>query len=166
MKRYLSVVSLALLVCFIGSCHEGQEVSTGGAVTALTDEDIATITKMGPAIDQAGLSGDFATMADMFTEDMLMMVPNGPPLEGRSAWLEWIKSMGVEMTESEYDFDVIEGYGDLAYAVATYKETFKAAGAETPIHDEGRILTILRKQDDGSWKFKYWMWASTVPLSE
>ena len=166
MKRYLSFLLLALFLCFVGGCQRGQELSSVVSVTALTHEDIEAIKKMGPAIDQAGLSGDFEAMAEMFTEDMLMMVPNRPPLEGRSAWLEFVKSMGVKMTESEYKFDVIDGYGDLAYAVAAYKETFEVAGVEAPIHDEGRILAILRKQADGSWKFRYWMWASALPASE
>jgi len=166
MKRYLAVILLVPLVCFVGGCQRGQEVSSVLSVAALTYEDIEAIKRMGPAIDQAGLSGDFEAMAEMFTADMLMMVPNRPPLEGRSAWLEFVKSMGVKMSESEYKFDVIDGYGDLAYAVATYKETFEVAGVEAPIYDEGRILTILRKQNDGSWKFRYWMWASAVPASE
>ena len=56
----------------------------------LTAEDVAAIEAMGPAIDEAGIAGDWDAFAAMFAEDLVMMPPNMPALEGRAAWLEWV----------------------------------------------------------------------------
>ena len=164
-KRFI-ILTLVFLFSIYFSCRQAEEVTEDFGVKALTAEDVAAIEAMGAAIDEAGLAGDWDAFAAMFAEDLVMMPPNMPALEGRDAWLEWIRTMGVNMTESQYKFEKIEGYGDLAYAVATYTETFSVAGVEDPIYDEGKILSILRKQADGAWRFTYWMWASNLPLNE
>ena len=166
MKKLLVILPLFLLICFTFSCQQGEEVAEEVGVKALTDEDMAAIEALGPAIDELGLAGDWDAFFEMFTEDMLMMPPNMPAIKGRAAYKAWVTSMGFTMTESSYKFQEIAGYGDIAYAVATYTETFSLEGVEEPIYDEGKILTILHKQPDGSWLFSKWMWASDLPLTE
>ena len=95
-----------------------------------------------------------------------MMPPNIPTMKGRAAYEEWFTSLEPTMTEVNYEIQEIDGYGDIAYAIATYSETFSLKGVEEPIYDEGKILTIVRKQPDGSWLFSRWMWASDLPLPE
>lgn len=166
MKRAFLVISLAFGICMTFGCQQGEQVAEEVGVAPLSDADIAAIKALGPAIDEAGLAGNWDAFSEMFAEDMVMMPPNMPAIKGRSAWMAWIDSMGVKMIESSYEFHEIAGYGDMAYATATYTETFSTAGVEEPIHDEGKILTILRKQPDGSWLFSRWMWASNLPLPE
>jgi hypothetical protein len=72
----------------------------------------------------------------------------------------------LRLFPTTYWFHEIVGYGDMAYAVAAYTETFSIAGVEEPIYDEGKILAILREQTDGSWLFTRWMWASDLPIPE
>ncbi|MGD9346957.1 MAG: nuclear transport factor 2 family protein [Candidatus Aminicenantes bacterium] len=166
MKKYQFIFPLVFALCLVFACQQAEEMAEDVGAAPLTDEDLAAIKAMGPVIDEAGLAGDWEAFSKIFAEDMLMMPPNMPVIEGRSAWMEWIKSMDVKMTESKYEFQEIDGYGDMAYAVATYTETFSMAGAEEPIYDEGTILAILRKQADGAWVFTRWIWASKLPLSE
>jgi ketosteroid isomerase-like protein len=166
MKKRLLILPLVILLCLTFACQQAEEVAQEVGVAPLSDEDVAAIKAMGPTIDKHGLAGDWEAFSKIFAEDMLMMPPNMPVIEGRSAWLTWIKSMDVKMTESKYEIQEIEGYGDLAYIVASYTETFSIAGVEEPIYDEGKILAVLRKQPDGSWLFKRWVWASNLPLPE
>ena len=74
--------------------------------------------------------------------------------------------MAPTITEMNLEFNAVEGCGDIAYAYLTYKETYSFEGEDEPIEDEGKALTVLHKQPDGSWLFAYWMWNSDLPLPE
>ena len=166
MKNLLKALPLVFLLCFTFSCQQGEEVAEEPGVKALSDEDVAAIKALGPAFNKIALAGDWDAFFAMLTEDFIMMPPNIPTMKGRAAYEAWFNSMDVKMTEVNYEIHEIDGYGDLAYATATYTETFSIAGVEEPIYDEGKILTILRKQPNGSWLFSRWMWASDLPLPE
>jgi len=167
MKKVFMILPLVLVLCFFCGCEkEADKAAVEVGVKALTTEDVAAIKALGPAIDKAALIGNWDAFFELFAEDMVMMPPNMPAVKGRPAYVAWFKSMDVKFTESNYKVDKIDGYGDIAYATATYTETFSIAGVEEPIYDEGKILTILRKQPDGSWLFSIWMWASDLPLAE
>jgi ketosteroid isomerase-like protein len=55
----------------------------------------------------------------------------------------------------------VEGRGDLAYAVGSYRQTLtpKKAGAKSLPTEEGKYIEVLKKQADGSWKIVYDMWS-------
>jgi hypothetical protein len=38
-------------------------------------------------------------------------------------------------------------------------------GMETPVTDTVKILSIVRKQAEGSWRIAIWMWSSDLPVS-
>ena len=166
MKKLFMILPMVFLLCFTFSCQKAEEVAEEVGVKPLADEDVAAIKALGNAIDELGLAGDWDAFVNMFTDDLLMMPPNAPAIKGRTTYFTWIMSMSFTMTESNFEFNEINGYGDLAYATATYTETFSIAGVEEPIYDEGKILTILRKQPDGFWLFSRWMWTSDLPLPE
>ena len=86
-------------------------------------------------------------------------------IQGRAALMEILESYD-EVTEHIINFEEIEGYGDIAYVRGSWAEEFKLKGIEEPIKDKGKILGILRKQDDGSWRIAIWMWNSDLPLPE
>jgi ketosteroid isomerase-like protein len=166
MKKLFMVLPLVFLLCFTFSCQQAEDVVEEGMVAPLSAEDVAAIKALGPAFNNVALAGDWDAFFKMLTEDFIMMPPNIPTMKGRAAYEEWFRSMDVVMTEVNYEMHEIAGYGDMAYAAATYTETFSIKGVEEPIYDEGKILTILRKQPDGSWLFSRWMWASDLPLPE
>jgi uncharacterized protein (TIGR02246 family) len=165
MKKRLIVIPMVFLFCFSMTCQQAEDVAKEVTVAPLSDEDVEAIKALGPAFNKIALAGDWDAFFQMLTEDFVMMPPNIPTMKGRAAYEAWFRSMDVKMTEVNYEIHEIDGYGDLAYATATYKETFSIAGVEGPIYDEGKILTILRKQPDGSWLFSRWMWASDLPTS-
>jgi len=168
MKRLFMVIPLVFLLCFTFSCQKGEEAAEEAVagVAALSDEDVAAIKALGPALDEAALAGDWDAVVALFTEDGEWMGPNGPTIQGHSAMTEWIESTVMTVTEHKIEFVEVDGYGDMAYAKGTYVETYSVESVEEPIKDEGKVLTILRKQSDGSWLFAIWMWNSDLPLPE
>jgi ketosteroid isomerase-like protein len=166
MKKLLLILPLVFLLCFTFGCQKAEEVAEEPGVKPLSDEDVAAIKAMGPALDEAALAGDWNALVARFTEDALLMSPNAPTDQGRSSLLEMIESLGLTIAEHKIEFVGVDGYGDIAYARGTYAEKYSVQGVEEPIIDEGKILTILKKQPDGSWLFAIWMTNSDLPVPE
>jgi len=125
---------------------------------------MTAITALAPAMDEAALSNDVAALVELFAEDCVVMGPNAAPIRGRSEFRAMIESGGFEFSEYETEFLEVYGRGDLAYVWATYSETYTMQGVTEPISDSGNVVTVLRKQADGSWLFWRWMWASDQAL--
>ena len=147
----LSVVALAAPVTV-----RAQEIE-------LTEEDVAAIKSIGPAIDQAALEGDWDAVAALFTDDAVILQPNGPayPVSELTGMIE---STGMTVMEHSLEFVDVDGHSDIAFGRAIYSERFTVEGAAEPIEDSGKILSVLRKQPDGSWLISLWMWNSDLPL--
>ena len=133
------------------------------AATELTEADIAAIKSVGRAIDQAALANDWNALVAVFTDDALMLQPNGPayPVTELRGMIE---SSGMKVMKHSLDFVEVDGQGDIAYGRAIYSETATAEGMTEPMEDSGKILSVLRRQPDGSWLISLWMWNSDLPL--
>ncbi|UCE43111.1 MAG: SgcJ/EcaC family oxidoreductase [Candidatus Aminicenantes bacterium] len=166
MKKLFMILPFVFMLCFTFGCQKAEEVAEEVGVAPLSDEDVAAIKALTIPFDEAALAGDWNTLVAFFTEDAVLMGPNGPSIQGRSALMGMIESLGMTITEHKIDLVEVDGYGDIAYARGTYVETFSIEGVEEPVKDEGKILTILRKQSDGSWLFAIWMYNSDLSLPE
>lgn len=166
MKKLFMVVPLVFLLCFAFSCQKGEEATEELAVKALSDEDVAAIKAIGPALDEAVLAGDWNEVVALFTEDVVLMGPNSPIIKGSSALVELLESAGMVYTEHKMEFVEINGYGDIAYARGIGEETFSVEGIDEPIRDEYKTLGIFRKQENDLWRISIWSWNSDLPLSK
>jgi len=167
MKKLFVILPLVLVLCFVCGCEKvDDDVTAEVGVKALSAEDVAAIKSLAIPFDKAALGGDWNTLVASFTEDVVLMSPNGPSIQGHSAFKEMLESLGLTITEHKIEFVEVDGYGDIAYAKGTYVETYSIEGVEEPIKDKGKILTILRKQADGTWLFAIWMNNSNLPLPE
>jgi uncharacterized protein (TIGR02246 family) len=166
MKKLFMVIPLVFLLCFTFSCQPVEEVTEEAGVKPLSDEDIAAVKAIGPTMDKAALAGDWEGIAALCTEDMMLMAPNGPSLQGRSALLGMLESSGMTVTEHVVELVEVDGYGDIAYARGNWVEVFSIEGVEDPFKDEGKVVGIFRKQSDGTWLIAIWIYNSDLPLSE
>ena len=116
-------------------------------------------------IDQYALASDWDAFLDLFIDDLVVMPPNSPAIKGRAAFREFIITAGFTMTEAKFDFAEIEGSGDVAYATASYTETYTLPGEDQPIDDQGKILAVLRRQGEGGWRLTHWIWNTDLPLT-
>ena len=166
MKKLLMVIPLVILLCFTFGCQQGEEVAEVG-VAPLSDEDIAAIKAIGPAIDKATLDWDMDALLELWTEDTLLMNQNAPIIQGRTGVAEYYKAAeSATYTEHKHELLEVDGYGDIAYARGAYKVVFVAEGAAEPTQLEGKTLLILRKQSDGRWRISRFCWNSDLPLPE
>ena len=168
MKKLLTVIPLVFLLCFTFSCQQPiEEVAEEPGVAPLTDEDVAAIKAIGPALDEANLAGDFDAVVEMMTEDVLLMNQNEPIIQGRAGVSKWFKAFeSATVTEHKHELLEVDGYGDIAYARGAYKNAIVFEGIAEPIKGEGKTLLILRKQPNGTWLISRFCWNSDLPLPE
>jgi len=125
---------------------------------------MAAIRALAPAMDEIALANDFDSLVALFTEDCVVMGPNAAATEGRSRFRAMIESGGFEFSAYVTKFLDVYGHGDVAYVRGTYSETYTMQGVAEPISDTGKLLTVVREQPDGAWRFSVWMWSSDLPL--
>ena len=162
------IIPLVILLCFTFGCQQlGEEVAEEVGVKALSDEDIAAIKAIGPAIDKASLALDIDALLELWTEDTLLMNPNETIIQGRAGVAEYYKAFETAtMKEHNHELLEVDGYGDIAYARGAYKVVYILEGIDEPVEDKGKTLLILRKQSNGSWLIALFSWSSDLPLSE
>jgi ketosteroid isomerase-like protein len=92
-------------------------------------------------------------MMSQWTDDFVLLPPAGPILRGRSVIAEAFQ--GVETPEIlEYGLDIQEAkvLGDHAFQWGTYHYTMRPRGGGETVRTSGKLMRILQRQPDGSWK--------------
>ena len=167
MKKSFMIIPLVMLLCFTFGCQQGEEAAEEVGVKALSDEDIAAIKAIGPALDKASLAMDIDAIAELYTVDTLLMNPNEPIIQGRVGVAEYYKAFETAtMKEHKHELLEVDGYGDIAYARGAYKVVYVMEGIDEPVEDKGKTLLILRKQSNSSWLIALFSWSSDLPISE
>jgi len=95
---------------------------------------------------------DPAALASFYTEDVKLLPPNAPLVEGRKgveAFAAEMFAAGAQALELD-TVDVIEG-GDLAVGTGKYKMTIQPPGGDL-IHDVGKYIAVYQRQAQGGLK--------------
>jgi ketosteroid isomerase-like protein len=93
--------------------------------------------------------------------DGTVMPPNMPALSGADAITAWIGQMfampGFNVSWTA-DNAVVASSGDIGYTTGTYQSSMDG------VPDNGKYVTIWKKEADGSWKMVVDIFNSDVPL--
>ena len=170
--RYLTML-IALSLTTACQPDPKTETSTEGAEIAaapasLSPEDEAAIRAVDSAWGRAASAGDADALTALYTSDATLLPPNEPAAKG-----EAVRKFNANMAKAfsgpfELTTEAVEGRGDLAYSVGTYRATLtpRKTGAKALPTEEGKFLEVLKKQADGSWKIVYDMWSSNGPVTK
>jgi uncharacterized protein (TIGR02246 family) len=150
-----------MLICAIGVvifALTGAHPAIGAAAG-----DLQGIEKLHAQDVAATQSGDPQALADLFTDDAVLLEPDAPAVIGKKAILDGNKKEKVEHPGGKTvkykvdvkDTQIIEGWAfEWAYFETSYRETDKA-----PVQSfRGKVLRVMKRQADGSWKFARMMW--------
>jgi uncharacterized protein (TIGR02246 family) len=105
---------------------------------------------------------DLEKLVAAYAEDAVYLPPHHPAVHGRGAIREYLKiplSHGV--TNLRFDVTYIKYAGELAYDVGRYTMTVPHDGGSR--NDEGKYLTVWRREPDGEWKIVADTWSSDLP---
>ncbi len=134
-------------------------------VAGLSAEDMAAIRADTEAFAQAVLDRDWAAATALFSDDAVLMPPNGPAVEGRAAIQAWFESFPT-VTEFANPPVKIDGRDDLVFVRGRYELTVMPEGATEPLKDTGKYVDVRRKQPDGTWLVVIDIWNSDLPLPQ
>jgi uncharacterized protein (TIGR02246 family) len=156
-------ISRALLLC-LGAAAGCRSESSPSAPAALNAADLAGIRAADSSFLAAANAGDVDAVVAVYASDAVLLPPNLPPQRGRTAirsfWGGWLKAYTLKF---EVGSDTVEGRGDLAYNVGHYRYTAVPKDKANPgMADEGKFVEILKKQQDGSWKYAVDMYSSNL----
>lgn len=112
-------------------------------------------------------SGDFDHWISLWADDGVQMPPDAPSRVGKEQIREGMKpafdQMDLDITI--HSIEEANVYGDLGLTRCTYtlKMTPKAGGKTINAMPDGKALTLVKRQPDGSWKIAYDSFNSNVP---
>ncbi|HEY3012678.1 MAG TPA: SgcJ/EcaC family oxidoreductase [Gemmatimonadales bacterium] len=133
----------------------GALMALGGCASQRDDPTAAkaAVDKIWQEYSASLNAGDLNRWLALWTDDGIQMPPDEPPVVGKerirarnAAVLDRFKfDIGIKNEEVQ----IVDGWG---YSRGTYKATLtpKQGGQTIPI--DGKYMTILARQSDGSWK--------------
>jgi uncharacterized protein (TIGR02246 family) len=124
------------------------------AVMAIWDEYEASL-----------LAGDADRWIALWAEDGVQLPPGAPAVNGKEAIYAGIVSDldAYEYTEFVITPEELSVNGDFAISRGVYKVTFVAKAGGDPMQVDGKYMTFIRQQPDGTWKIYRDIFNSNVP---
>ena len=111
-------------------------------------------------------AADITKLESVFCDEVVFMPPNETSLYGKEEALEWYRDYFdhfrvtvVNGTEREVTY-----VGDLAIEQWTYMVAIDPIRGSERIRDDGRSLTIWKREADGKWKVSQTIWNSIRPI--
>ena len=140
--RSLLVVLAAAVACTPGSPDLQEDLR---AIEALNQHDVDAV-----------LSSDFDALISQWTEDFVL-ITEGSVVRGRNAnavLMEGARARAdlLEPVEHVLDFEETIVAGDYAFQWGTFRSSTRARESGQVFSGGGKLLRILQRQADGSWK--------------
>lgn len=156
MKFMTKLPVLAALAVSVAAC--------AGGAASLSDADIAAIEEVSESFGAALNADDWGGVAALYTEDAVLMPPNGPAIQGRAAieafFAAFPPTSGFALNPVQ-----IDGRGDLAFVRGTFSMMIEMEGMPA-VQETGKYIEIRRKQEDGSWLLAVDIFNSDTPLEQ
>jgi uncharacterized protein (TIGR02246 family) len=150
----------ALMMSLAIACRPGLSQR---AVTDSREQELARIEKLHQQDIAATLSDDPTALAELWTDDAVRLEPGKQAEIGKPAIRaadERAKANNPQAKVVSYAPEIkdVRLEGDLAFEWGYFTGSYK----ETPDGEvktfRGKLLRVLQKQSDGSWKFARVMW--------
>ncbi|MCB9841309.1 MAG: nuclear transport factor 2 family protein [Phycisphaeraceae bacterium] len=98
-------------------------------------------------------SNDLDRLLAMFTDDVVFLTPNAPPIVGKAAVREWcagyFDAFSTHWDKRSLEFEIA---GDWAFERYSYTSTDTPRGGGEPIVGTGWGMLIYRREADGVWR--------------
>lgn len=155
MKKTIALACIMIAVIFTANLSVSQSSSEYKAKIELLNKDMA----------KNMVEGNTEKLLSLYAQDAISLPSYQPLQEGlpaiRKASEEMAKT-GIKYTSFVPTTHKVTVNGNLITEIGTYKIGFSFPGADKPMEDHGKYLTIWEKQKDGSLKIKVETWNSDV----
>jgi uncharacterized protein (TIGR02246 family) len=164
-------LGIAVLLIWSAACRpapRSETTSMGGTsemkAAELSAADKAAVRDLGTKWAQAATAGDANALSALYTADATLLPDAAPAVKGDAVKNYWTGFTKNFSGRAELNTTSVEGRGDLAYAVGTFRLTPTPKGGGKPSGAiDGKWVTVQKKQSDGSWKLVADIWNLNAP---
>jgi uncharacterized protein (TIGR02246 family) len=128
------------------------------------ENDVRAIEAINQRDVQFALANDAAMMMSQWTDDFVLLPAAGPIMRGRSAIADAFRGVqSPEILEYVLDIQEVTVLGDHAFQWGTYRYRIRPRAGGEPVSAGGKLMRILQRQSDGSWKIHRGMFTADPP---
>ena len=110
-------------------------------------------------------AGDIDGCLSCWSDEGVLMPPNEPSVIGKEALRTWYREAFDQVSiEAKFEYEQAEEAGGWIFARGNYSATITPKAGGDPVYDKGKVLEVIKRGDDGSWKCACHMWSSDNPL--
>jgi uncharacterized protein (TIGR02246 family) len=111
----------------------------------------------------ATLAGDPAALAQLWTDDAVRLEPGGPAEVGKQTIhardeKQTAENPGTTILTYEPEIIDLQFAGERAVEWGYFNSSYKKTPDSPVLSFRGKLLRVLRRQPDDSWKFSHVMW--------
>jgi uncharacterized protein (TIGR02246 family) len=159
--------ALLLLVVVLPSCvpqPAEEEVTIDTA--AQKEAAIKSFNEMAERWNAALNAGELDAVAELLTDDYVMMEPDRPAIEGKEAFLAYLRALLEEndIQDAKNVVGEVRLAGDWAVVQGTYTAVRTPKATGEPINITAKWVDIRELQPDGSWKYALSIGNRNAPL--
>lgn len=108
---------------------------------------------------------DNAAAASLWAYDGADLLPGMAPMVGKAKISEWLNGLtlqtaGAKMVYCTVDWQDIQIHGDLAYEWGINRQKIEFPSPQKAFANEGKLVLVLKRQTDDSWKIALESWNS------
>jgi ketosteroid isomerase-like protein len=144
MKKTILILILGVILLLQSTC-----ILTGREAK----EDLkAIVDDIGNKAEQCFLSGDVDALLQFYCDDVVSMPNFHPMVKGKvdlKRKTEAILATGMKFESLESTTLDAQGSGDMVYEIGTFRQTILMPGAQEPLEQNGKYVTIWKRQPDG-----------------
>lgn len=149
LKAFVYSVVLMELAAFFGACQSKKSQNE--------QEALAGIKELHQKDIKASKAKDFDTLLSLWTDDGVLLEPGKTPVIGKEALKAYMDeqakiSQTYEIKKYEHKWGEIKVTGDWAFEWGFFDAEAEMKESGEIIKQRGKLLRILKKQKDGSWK--------------
>jgi uncharacterized protein (TIGR02246 family) len=153
----LALVFVSLTASACASKKDGTSADMD-AINALHQRDM-----------EASKKWDVDTLATLWADDIVTLTQGEPPMIGKDANRAAMmrlreESSGLQITDYILSFNEVKIVGDWAFEWGTYSGTVKPVDGSDAIRTTGKVIRVLKKDSDGSWKIARAMYDSDADM--
>jgi len=150
MLKAVALVFIVLgMIVFSGACQSKKSQNEQEALAGIKElhrKDIA-----------ASKARDFKTLLSLWTEDGVLLLPGKKPIIGKDALKAYMDeqakiSATYEIKKYEHKWEDIRVIGDWAFEWGFFDSEAEMLKGGEIIRQQGKLLRVLKRQEDGSWK--------------
>ncbi len=135
------------LLAFTAACSRNVPSSPNADVAAVRSVEAAWVKDIA--------AKDVDKFVSYYSDDASVLLPNEMMISGKESIKAAFKPMLADPNFA-LTFQSTRGEasksGDFVYVIGTYSMTTSSPRDQRPVTDQGKYLTVFKKQADGSWK--------------